>query len=1238
MEQSEIDYIEKALVAHSGPRKQLEIELRFGQFVKDPNKQVAGQPPKFSFQPGVTWIEFANIRKHLETHLGIKPKFRETTVHNYTDGLRSITKEDGTVIWQRKNTVLRHRDVRDYGYRLSSSYEQKDNGDRPNIAATDIRYRKRYSYKVNGCRLDLTELLNKPRGTPIKYEVEIEFKGNHEDANVKLWQQCFNLTFCSMFDTHLVYSQSHKRALIEHLHSIFGVDARIQLDRSILAEARDLRKRDVVHGGLVGNSRTTYNVTSKVDGIHRLLVITEKLGVWLFNPPHEFNYIIVNPAEYGLFSHLETVMDGELLPVDRRIDESLMNIKYLYYPYDCICYNGKDTRSFRHLQRYGKIMGIPDSINAAGVEASNFLTIRTKDILNFVTVDDFYIKVGQILNALPSREYKNDGLIFTPESADYIPSVRGEAAVGRRTLTSRPDVCKWKPLDKMTIDLRIDWLPDGSLVASSIMSEIDRMELPIKQTSYMYEIPNPDGGHPTRIYVPGIQDMDMGYATDYQSIGEGGSAIFNISKPPGVRKYGLVKKLHYKPEVATKANRDLNALDMVVRAVPGAKAKLTTVASSRQQRRLVDVNYYRLVVMRKNKYVPFTNAPIDSNDNKLRQFQSGSIYEFEWNGEVFLPLKPRTDKDSPNGRDVVENIWKVIRDPITEKDLRGQTLTFMYRYHNRIKSKLFDLLSPGKTLSDWGSGKGGDIEKWENLGKVLAIEPNVDNIAEFKRRAATSRNRHEIQVLNSNAEDSEVVTSAIHNYFGGRVDAISFMHTLTFFWKDKETLTKLVQTILSNLNNKGVILFIALNGDAVEQALDPIGNVHPVQPGTESVDLLQGRVELGLQPKPAPGNGREMRITLLGSKTVPERQQEYLVRFNDLFKMLRPYGIKLGGIYRAKGERLMSPAEIYLSGLYSFGYLYHDGSVELPNLVQPTLNQMVVPVPVSALQVVQQQVVPTQAVQQQVVPTQAVPTLEQLLNRQPKPAGSDIDALDSKLISVDDNYQPLASQWMPNMVRIACLNNNSSMIHCILKGSSPTYQALSDPVRREQLARAFRRDLSLAMSGESRQYPGRAAWDAAGQGYYVRRVVGGSMHLTRDNFANYIASTNQLGHDYISIVSQVLKLDVFVVRRIANEFATLGTNSRLDTPRDAVVLLAIEDGHYELLAYDNGINFQTLWKTGSPSIDFLRQKFNVQPKEPFDPIANLRSVLPQGTVVQSMNFNPNDPYLKLARDAGYTVV
>lgn len=118
--------------------------------------------------------------------------------------------------------------------------------------------------------------------------------------------------------------------------------------------------------------------------------------------------------------------------------------------------------------------------------------------------------------------------------------------------------------------------------------------------------------------------------------------------------------------------------------------------------------------------------------------QIGTVSEFKWEGgNKWSYMRDRKDKATPNSEQVFKAISQLHQDPITEKVISGNSLRLMRKYHNRVKNLIYDYLALKgvKTITDVGSGTGGDLSKWQDRFSVNAIEPDQRNISILQQRA-----------------------------------------------------------------------------------------------------------------------------------------------------------------------------------------------------------------------------------------------------------------------------------------------------------------------------------------------------------------------------------------------------------------------------------------------------------------------------------------------------------------------
>lgn len=336
--------------------------------------------------------------------------------------------------------------------------------------------------------------------------------------------------------------------------------------------------------------------------------------------------------------------------------------------------------------------------------------------------------------------------------------------------------------------------------------------------------------------------------------------------------------------------------------------------------RVYDDRVKKNVDFKGSKFKELTPDMIDIDHPMTRDVESGVIVEYEFNFDtgVLQPKVIRNDKSGPNTLQVAEANWGDIISPLTDDDLSGKTLTFAFSYQNRIKRGLINLIPRESTTLDIGTGRGGDLMKFSsNRVSVIAIEPNEMNAEELIRRNEAANVVIDL-LLNGGEESNVIRDSVLRNTINGKVDAVTAMLSLSFFWRDEETLESLITTISENLRDGGKFLFLTIDGNALEQIF---------QPAFSSEDNSDNILELStskfiLHPK-IPRQGRSVTVSLPGT-IVGEQQEEYLVKMNELTKRLRRHNIYLTEYHRAEHERLLPVDAKRYSSLFSYGYYTKD--------------------------------------------------------------------------------------------------------------------------------------------------------------------------------------------------------------------------------------------------------------------------------------------------------------------------
>ena len=251
-----------------------------------------------------------------------------------------------------------------------------------------------------------------------------------------------------------------------------------------------------------------------------------------------------------------------------------------------------------------------------------------------------------------------------------------------------------------------------------------------------------------------------------------------------------------------------------------------------------------LQVVDRGYNVPFVGTsrnPFDSTtgvemDDFIKFVPDGSIVEFEYRDGKFKGLLQRYDKLKPNSLTVAIDDWIDIHDPITEKVLRGQEFKLVFKEHNRLKRKLFKYVSVRRskkntfTLLDIGSGRGGDVAKWKEAGftHIICVEPNPEHIEELKRRFEVLDPQGTMQytILQTVGQDYSAIIQRVNEFSPTKkVDVISFMLSLSFFFSSDNDIRIIGEIVKHTLISKGYFIAFTIDGQPVMEKLNSINGI-----------------------------------------------------------------------------------------------------------------------------------------------------------------------------------------------------------------------------------------------------------------------------------------------------------------------------------------------------------------------------------------------------------------------------
>lgn len=493
----------------------IEVEIQFGTYLEPDNEEDNGRfistvSPAAFFRvlnyfkkltpPTVTEVE---DQLYKNERISYNRKTKET---EYYDKNRIYSSYEFVY---NKNEDRFENESSEAGIKLASEYNmkitvaneysyQKQSKD---FRSSKIRLKKRSSFNFKqqyGGYLDLTivdetywDRETQEEKTKIKYEVEFEITEQFDTFRTKI--EKFSLLIISLLqDSVIPYTNSEKIKMYKYVGGVLDTNYK-NLKFSMLPEARDLRIKDMVYGGIVGNSTTPYCVTHKADGVRKLIVTTPD-SIWGFVPgTQDANLIFkfLETDENNIAPFLEGfIFDGELLTKESRKDNH--TCRYMFYIFDCLCENKQDIRNKNYMERMELALKFTEypfiEINSIFVDENesrvSFREFQMKDYkinqvikfavkgyLSLVSVEHFFETMRLMFLQQNDLLFKQDGFMFIPLNTCYNPydeisplplsytdalMFRNAPSIFYRSLLSYPDICKWKPVELRSIDFIVE--------------------------------------------------------------------------------------------------------------------------------------------------------------------------------------------------------------------------------------------------------------------------------------------------------------------------------------------------------------------------------------------------------------------------------------------------------------------------------------------------------------------------------------------------------------------------------------------------------------------------------------------------------------------------------------------------------------------------------------------------------------------------------------------------------------
>ena len=564
----------------------------------------------------------------------------------------------------------------------------------------------------------------------------------------------------------------------------------------------------------------------------------------------------------------------------------------------------------------------------------------------------------------------------------------------------------------------------------------------------------------------------------------------------------------------------------------------------------------QVMMANKGELVPFTGTSrVPATIGQLPDVPDGTVVEFGYRDGALVPIKVRYDKAKPNQLPFVLDTWKLIHSPLTYQMLSGNSFDLVRRYHNRIKRQL---LAPGSgLLLDIGSGRGGDVSKWSNYQHVYAVEPY--HVEELRQRTASMDN---ITIIQAKGQDTDTIVQIVP-----KVDVVSLMLSLSFFFSSDEVLDGLVRTIKTLLKPNGKILFLTIDGNLVAKTFE---GIKQLQLGPAS--LIYQPPELYIK---IPDTILDTAIDQ--SEQYPGYQREYLVDLDKLASKLSP-DFELTSINVADKEGFLTQKEALFTNMYSYGQFCKPEMAYLSQYASSSQQ-----LPVSALS--------------------SSPAMEQPYNIKPcvdpKPVNPQIGT--SQLPSIptrsgtDDTYLPLNFQQPFNgqLVRIATIGDGSCFFHAVLKAYYKPYADNPSYSYRHQLVTSLRRDLATVLPLINPD-TGRTYYQDANNGVWAEMAehgriddLGNNVDYSLRGMQRLFDSDRDVGDEVFGFVADMLGLDIYVIKLDSDD---VRPHIAIVKDRPAVVVGG-NGHHYETVGVLHGDVIQTVFWSSDPLIAVLKCMF-----------------------------------------------
>lgn len=867
---------------------ELEIEIRFGVLVHTINPTT--KEPSRSFQTG----DFSPSQlERVITGLSMTSKalqIKDTVyiIEKNGESIRMIEDQDGKKKYQRKTRKETFNDEI-LGYRYAASEET--DLDKKDLIGIDwsvsslIRHRQRTSFILSKperseFRVDLTRTNTKSSQPTNEIEIEV-IKYNFNDLNdliggilYALWIgiESYPIPNHYLFETKKIFSPETIEIgdVISAAQKLVGSNETRFLKMNYKNKPVNLELSDLISFDFgTKKSKTQYAVTVKIDGVRSSLLFFRK-GVYLLNSsrdvmkigtrktPGDYDtmlfdcevyktrayiknnskYIIKDPKGSGKLVQSHNLRDGCFFAVEDFSQVGVFKLTDSSGNYVVASDKGKLTTSSADKATLWKYKG------------EKKIDAESESVVDVVTTADgkYYLQFENGYMTLSKTYKRNVVLSFTNEHLEVYPFdiivYNNQNITTSKIFSERVVLMKNAIISSLYTTLLWGLKIRGKPYFMPKFEKSKSFYVSTGDSSNFVTIPEPSAGQLGLLEIEVLNSR--GVMTDgliYQPI-----ETFYTEPSKGSTNYQSVKK--WKPQNKLTIDFRLKKTDIPKEYACYVSPALGSKISTEMRFTSSALDFDGKITLPSDTFeYGGSNLPID--DLVFECLWVPSKEKDEKKG-TFVIYRSRIDKPKPNRLDVAKSVVESILYPIKTSTLAGTDSVLLKKLQNKLKQillkSIFDrLYGKDKILLDIGSGQGGDLGKWANLGlrKVYAVDPHQgeDIREEWLKRTDFSKieegeTQTKVKILQNGVSQSiTYIRSGIESknvadiikqdpYFGPHVAASFF--SLTFAAESENKLRETVKSISRCLRNAGdVFVGMVMDGNEVLKYILTKGTFSP---------------------------------------------------------------------------------------------------------------------------------------------------------------------------------------------------------------------------------------------------------------------------------------------------------------------------------------------------------------------------------------------------------------------------